>query len=74
MERTLYTREEEALVTMALASGEVPECPRCEVRMERRAVTPQEGVAYVRERVWLSCGACGRSVLVDRRRLGESAP
>jgi hypothetical protein len=69
MERTLYTRDEEALVTAALASGAEARCPRCDLRLELHDVTPREGVPYLRRRIWLTCGSCGRSLVVDRRRV-----
>lgn len=48
-------------------SGSIP-CPHCGAALKRRDVPPRSDVSYVRERVWLLCGACGRSAVVDRPR------
>lgn len=42
-------------------------CPVCDVRMDIRSVPPRTDVSYVRDRVWLTCSSCGRSLVVDRR-------
>jgi endogenous inhibitor of DNA gyrase (YacG/DUF329 family) len=44
-------------------------CPACGEAMEQRAVPPRSEVSYVRDRVWLVCPGCQRSVVFDRRRL-----
>lgn len=43
-------------------------CPHCEAPLEQRSVSPRSDVSYVRERLWLICGACGRSAVLDRSR------
>lgn len=45
-----------------------PTCPHCQSTLERREVPPRGDVSYVRERVWLLCGGCGRSAVLDRPR------
>ena len=35
--------------------------------MDARLVPPRSDVAYVRDRVWLACPACGRTLVIDRR-------
>lgn len=52
-----------------LDGEERPTCPRCEATMTLREVPPREEVAYVRDRLWLSCSSCGRNAVVDRRSL-----
>jgi hypothetical protein len=63
-----YRREEEERLVEELRSGRTPVCPRCGGALSDRAVQPTEGVPYVRDRVWLTCGVCRRSVVLDRRR------
>lgn len=48
---------------------ERPACPRCGEPMTLRRVPPRDEVAYVRDRLWLSCPSCGRNAVVDRRAL-----
>lgn len=49
-----------------LDDEERPACPRCGAAMTLREVPPREEVAYVRDRLWLSCPSCGRNAVVDR--------
>jgi hypothetical protein len=51
-----------------LAQGRT-ECPHCGGTLERQVVRPPPEVAYVRDRVWVICAACGASAVVDRRRI-----
>ncbi len=44
-------------------------CPRCGSELETREVPPSGQVSYVRSRVWLLCGGCGGTAVVDRRRI-----
>lgn len=64
-EGALRWEEEEVVVE----GGRGPACPRCDASMSLRRVPPREEVAYVRDRLWLSCPACGRNAVVDRRAL-----
>lgn len=65
-----FTAAEETEIMEALRrKGKPPPCPRCRVRMDRQAVPPRTEVAYVRERIWLVCGGCRRSVVLDRRKV-----
>ena len=52
-----------------LEGGAAPECPRCGESMTLRTVPPREEVAYVRDRIWVTCPACRRNAVVDRRDL-----
>lgn len=58
----------ERLREMERGSGETLPCPGCGSSLELRHVSPRSDVSYVRERVWLLCGSCGRSAVVDRPR------
>lgn len=64
-----YTPREEDRIVEALRAGRRPSCPRCEARLTEKDVPARDDVAYVRRRLWLVCGGCGRSFVVDRRRV-----
>jgi endogenous inhibitor of DNA gyrase (YacG/DUF329 family) len=64
-----YTREEENALAHALRQGRDPTCPRCQVPLSRSEVGRRPGVSYVRDRIWLRCPDCRRSVVLDRRRV-----
>ena len=66
-----YTREEEERLLEGLRAGRVALCPRCGHRLVDQRVPPQDGVPYVRDRVWLTCEGCHRSLVLDRRRIDE---
>lgn len=66
MEPVNYTRAEERRVLEQLRRHEDPACPRCASALIRRRVPPREGVAYVRDRLWLVCGSCRRSMVLER--------
>lgn len=68
-ERARFTVEEERAVKAAAVAGEVPLCPRCGVRMSHREIGGGSfGLGYHRQREWLLCPACKRSVMFDRKR------
>lgn len=69
MNENVYTRDEEEGLIRALRAGRPAVCPRCDLHLVRRDVPPRPEVAYVRHRLWLSCPGCGRSFVVDRRRV-----
>lgn len=58
----------ERLGEMEGGSGETLPCPSCGSPLELRRVSPRSDVSYVRERVWLLCGSCGRTAVVDQPR------
>lgn len=62
-----YTKEEQAAIAAAMRSGGPPLCPRCSSALDRWSVPPRQDVSYVRDRVWLVCGPCFRSVVLDRK-------
>ena len=66
-----YTREEEDRLLAGLRAGRLPPCPRCGRRLADQRVPPREGVPYVRDRLWLTCEGCHRSLVLDRRRIDE---
>ncbi len=66
-----YTPEEEDRIVEALRSDDRASCPRCRAPLDRTEVPARGDVAYVRRRLWLVCGACRRSLVVDRRRLNR---
>ncbi|MFG1690643.1 hypothetical protein ACGF5M_00565 [Gemmatimonadota bacterium] len=63
-----YSRDErERLSRMALGDGALS-CPRCGGTVDRRAIPPRTDVSYVRDRIWLVCNDCSRSLVIDRVR------
>jgi transposase-like protein len=68
-EAARYTTEEEREVREAVVAGQMPECPRCRVRMTHREIGGGSfGLGYRRQREWWLCQSCRRSVLFDRKR------
>jgi transposase-like protein len=64
-----FTTEEERTLREAAVAGEAPMCPRCAVRMTHREIGGGSfGLGYHRQREWLLCPSCRRSVMFDRRR------
>jgi uncharacterized protein (DUF983 family) len=66
-----YTREEEERVLEALRGGVEITCPRCGGKLASQHVPPKPELPYVRDRIWLICDGCHRSVVFDRRRVDE---
>ena len=66
-----YTREEEERLLGSLRSGEPLACPRCGAKLAEQSVAPMDGIPYVRDRLWLTCEGCHRSVVLDRRRIDD---
>jgi len=62
-----FTHEEERSLAEALHAGGELLCSRCEVVFDERPVPPRQDVSYVRDRVWLVCPSCHRTVVLDRR-------
>jgi transposase-like protein len=68
-ERAQYTREEQAAARASFAAGTTPDCPRCAVAMTVRHIGGGSfGLGYARQREWLICPSCHRSVLFDVKR------
>jgi hypothetical protein len=65
-----YSDEEVHRLGAARAAGRPLVCPRCDVALDRRAVPPRSDVSYVRDRLWLVCPRCHRTVVLDSREDG----
>jgi len=61
-----YTFAERQAVADALRTGAPVACPRCGGPLDEWPVPPRGDVSYVRDRVWLVCVPCSRSVILDR--------
>jgi hypothetical protein len=64
-----YSAAETLGLLAAIRRGEAPDCPRCGLAMSRRSVEPRSDISYVRDRVWLVCGQCHGSAVIDRREI-----
>ena len=60
-----FTAEERRQLADMVADDEPLECPACGGTVNRQPVRRPDGVAYVRDRVWLLCAGCRRSGAVD---------
>jgi hypothetical protein len=68
-DRAQYDAPEQQLIRDAVDAGTIPECPRCAVKMNRRAIGGGSfGLGYARQRDWLICPRCHRSAIFDRKR------
>lgn len=68
-ETARFTADEEKVMRESLQAGELPDCPRCAVRMTRRSIGGGSfGLGYHRQREWLLCPSCRRSAIFDIRR------
>lgn len=68
-EQAQYGVEEQRVLREALVAGDVPHCPRCGVVMTRRSIGGGSfGLGYARQREWLLCPSCRRSVIFDVKR------
>jgi len=64
-----YTSEELKAIRNVFVTGEMPECPRCQVRMTERPIGGGSfGLGYARKREWLICPRCHRSAIYDMKR------
>ena len=63
-----YSANERHVLERRLAAGR-SDCPRCGALFEQRTVPPRPDVYYVRDRVWLLCGSCGATAVLDRERI-----
>ena len=69
MANAQYDPAEQQQLRDAVAAGTQPDCPRCGVRMSRRAIGGGSfGLGYARRREWLLCPKCHRSALFDVKR------
>lgn len=64
-----FTNAEERALREAAVAGTLPTCPRCIVPMTHREIGGGSfGLGYHRQREWLLCPSCRRSVMFDRKR------
>jgi hypothetical protein len=64
-----FTPVEQRAMRESMASGAMPDCPRCSVVMTERSIGGGSfGLGYARKREWLICPKCRRSALFDVRR------
>ena len=69
MDRAQFLPEEEADIRQAFGAGETPRCPRDGAAMTARSIGGGSfGLGYARQREWLICPECRRSVIFDRKR------
>lgn len=64
-----YTAEERHALERALAEGRLA-CPRCSGSVEMNPVPVRPDVAYVRDRLSVTCPRCRATTVLDRRRIG----
>ena len=68
-ETARFTSAEEKGMRETVQSGEIPRCPRCAVLMTQRPIGGGSfGLGYHRQREWLLCPQCRRSVIFDVKR------
>jgi hypothetical protein len=64
-----YSAEEEQRIRESFARGDEPVCPRDGGRLTTRAIGGGSfGLGYARQRQWLICPTCKRSVIFDQKR------
>lgn len=64
-----YTADELHTMRAALAAGQEPVCPRCNLAMRRKHLGGGSfGLGYARSREWLICPSCRRSAIFDVKR------
>ncbi len=67
--RAQFTDDEQRLMREAFAAGAPVRCPRCDAAMTARAIGGGSfGLGYARQREWLMCPRCRRSVMFDVKR------
>jgi hypothetical protein len=68
-EHAQFEPAEQRAIRAAVTAGEKPICPRDGTPMTSRAIGGGSfGLGYARQREWLICPECKRSVIFDRRR------
>jgi hypothetical protein len=61
-----FERAERTQIEAALEAGETLTCPSCHAPLDRTMIPPRTDVSYVRRRVWLTCGSCNKSLVLDQ--------
>jgi hypothetical protein len=67
--RAQFGEAEQRALRAAFVAGTPVRCPRCDVVMTARALGGGSfGLGYARQREWLLCPQCRRSVMFDVKR------
>ena len=67
--RAQFSEDEQRALRQRAAEGAALVCPRCDVAMTARQIGGGSfGLGYARQREWLMCPRCRRSVMFDRKR------
>ena len=67
--RAQFSEDEQRGMRAVFATGSPVRCPRCDVAMTARAIGGGSfGLGYARQREWMMCGRCKRSVMFDVKR------
>jgi hypothetical protein len=64
-----FEAAEQKAILAQVAAGEAPTCPRDGSRMTTRSIGGGSfGLGYSRQREWLICPMCRRSLIFDQKR------
>ncbi|CAN5763853.1 hypothetical protein BH11GEM2_BH11GEM2_28490 [soil metagenome] len=64
-----FEADEQKGIIAQIAAGEHPTCPRDGTRMTKRSIGGGSfGLGYSRQREWLICPTCRRSLIFDLKR------
>lgn len=64
-----FDAAEQKAILAQVTAGEPPTCPRDGAAMTTRAIGGGSfGLGYARQRQWLICPTCKRSLIFDRKR------
>ena len=64
-----FESEEQKGIIAQVAAGEKPTCPRDGTQMTKRSIGGGSfGLGYSRQREWLICPTCRRSLIFDLKR------
>ena len=62
----VFGEEDRRRVRKLYRLGAPLECPTCRVPLDRREVSPNPAVSYVRHRLVVSCPSCRAHLVLDR--------
>ncbi len=65
MVRESFTADELERLRGLVGGSEPFACPRCGRTLDTRRVAPRTDVAYVRDRLWMTCGSCEATGVID---------
>lgn len=64
-----FESDEQKAIIAQVGAGEKPTCPRDGTRMTKRSIGGGSfGLGYSRQREWLICPTCRRSLIFDLKR------